>query len=117
MEAVSQSLQGGPGGLGGGLRVDLHGHRDLRVAQDLHDLARVDIEIDQQGGTGTPTVMDGDLPDPGLAAASIPGPVEIARLDGVLPTRRRSGSNYIGFVIGSSPSISGLGIEVEGRYS
>jgi hypothetical protein len=46
MEAVSQPLERSPGGLGGGLRVDLHGHGDLGVTQNAHHLARVDIEID-----------------------------------------------------------------------
>jgi len=63
------------------LGVDLPRHRDLRVTQDLHDLARVHIKIDQEGDAGTPTVVDGDLADSCVAVAGIPGTVEVARLD------------------------------------
>lgn len=81
MEAVSQSLERGTGGLGRGLRVDLHGHCDLRMAQDLHDLGGMDIEIDQESCAGTSTIVNGDLADSGFAAAGVPGSVEVARLD------------------------------------
>jgi hypothetical protein len=57
------------------LGVDLHGHRDLRVTQDMHDLAGVHIEVDQEGGAGTPAVMDGDLADSRLAAVGVPGTI------------------------------------------
>ena len=39
------------------------------MTQDLHDLVRVHIKIDQESGAGTPTVVDGDLADSCLAAA------------------------------------------------
>ncbi len=68
IEAVPQSFERGAGGLGGGLRVDLHGHRDLGVPQDPHHLAGMDIEVDQERGAGPAAVVHGDLPDARLRA-------------------------------------------------
>jgi hypothetical protein len=43
-KAVSQPLERSAGGFRRGLSVDLHGHGDLGVTEDAHDLARVYIE-------------------------------------------------------------------------
>ena len=61
--------------------VDLHDHSDLRVAQDLHNLPGMHVEINQQCGAGAPPVVHRDLADPGLGTAGIPRAIEVTRFD------------------------------------
>jgi hypothetical protein len=72
-EAVCQSLQRRPGDRRRCLGVNLHSHRDLRVAQDLHDLAGVHVQIAQQRRIGAAP----------RRAPCVPGTVEVAWSIGV----------------------------------
>ena len=55
------------------------------MSEDLHDLSRVDVEVDEQGSAGAAAVMHGDFSYSCLAAAGIPGAVEVAGFDGGAP--------------------------------
>lgn len=53
------------------------------MSEDLHDFSRVDVEVDEQGSAGAAPVMHRDLSYSRLAAAGIPGAVEVAGFDGM----------------------------------
>lgn len=74
IELPAQALERAAGLGRGDLAVDIHGHGDLAVPQDLHCHSWVDVQSDQKRGTGTAGVVDPDISDLCLVAASRLGP-------------------------------------------
>ncbi len=70
-EPVAKPLEGGPRHLVGYLGVDLHGDRDLRVPEDMHCHARVDVERGQERSAGTSRIVHADTADTSFLAASV----------------------------------------------
>jgi hypothetical protein len=58
--------------------VEVHGHFDRAVANDLHDDARVDAEAEQQGDAGVAKAVKGDTADAVVAAEVVPNAGEVA---------------------------------------
>lgn len=51
------------------------------MTKDLHDLARVDLQVHEQRRTGSAAIVHGDLPDAGPRYAGVLGQVEVPRLN------------------------------------
>jgi hypothetical protein len=77
IELAARALERLTGRGRGNLAVDLHRHPDLRVPEDPHGYARMDVQGHQERGAGTPGVMDLDIADasPRAAEREVPGKV------------------------------------------
>ncbi|GAA2708895.1 hypothetical protein GCM10010429_22700 [Micromonospora olivasterospora] len=52
------------------------------MPEHLHGDSRVDVEVGQERGAGTPGVVDGDPLDACSFAPGLPGALKVARFDG-----------------------------------
>jgi hypothetical protein len=53
------------------------------VAEDLHDHAGMDVEVDEQGGAGAPGIVHGGRPDACRSAPQVSRPADVPRLHGI----------------------------------
>jgi len=71
VKLLSQPAKRLAGGLVGDLGVDLHGDRDLAVAEYPHRYPRVHVEGGQQRGAGAAHSVGRDVADPGSTARGL----------------------------------------------
>jgi hypothetical protein len=67
------------GGIGRGLRLDLHRHSNLAVPKNAHGHTRVDIEGSKQRSVGLAGAVHGDPRRAGGDDAAVDAAVEVAR--------------------------------------
>ncbi len=76
----AEQAEGGTGGPGRDVGVDVHGGGDLGVAQDLHRDPWVGVEFNEQRRAGMAGAVDRDAGHAGLGAAALKRPIQVPRI-------------------------------------
>ena len=91
---VAEALERRARHLVGYLCVDLHGNRDLGMAENRHRHPRMHVQGRQQRRARVPGVVDADAPDACFDASAIEAAVEVSRI--AIGAKRCSENQVIG---------------------